>query len=154
MNLYEIEGAIMSLVDEETGEVADYEALEALEMERDKKISNLGCFIKNLRAEAAAIKAEKMALAARQQAVENHVDRLEEYLLRYLNGTKYEDGRVKISFRKSESVEIDEGAIDELPARFIKVERSVMKTPLKDALKGGQTFDGCRLVTKQNIQIK
>ena len=154
MNLYEIEGAIMSLVDEETGEVADYEALEALEMERDKKISNLGCFIKNLRAEAAAIKAEKMALAARQQAVENHVDRLEEYLSRYLNGTKYEDGRVKISYRKSESVEIDEGAIDELPERFIKVERSVMKTPLKDALKGGQTFDGCRLVTKQNIQIK
>jgi hypothetical protein len=154
MNLYEIEGAIMSLVDEETGEVADYEALEALEMERDKKISNLGCFIKNLRAEAAAIKAEKMALAARQQAVDNHADRLEEYLSRYLNGTKYEDGRVKISFRKSESVEIDEGAIDELPARFIKVERSVMKTPLKDALKGGQQFEGCRLVTKQNIQIK
>lgn len=154
MNLYEIEGAIMSLVDEETGEVADYEALEALEMERDKKISNLGCFIKNLRAEAAAIKAEKMALAARQQAVENHVERLEEYLSRYMNGTKFEDGRVKISWRKSESVEIDEGAIDELPARFIKVERSIMKSPLKDALKGGQQFDGCRLVTKQNIQIK
>lgn len=154
MNLYEIEDAIMNLVDEETGEIADYEALEALEMERDKKISNLGCLIKNLRAEEAAIKAEKMALGARQQAVGNHADRLEDYLSRYLNGTKYEDGRVKISYRKSESVEVDDGVLDTLPARFIKVERSVMKTPLKDALKGGQVFEGCRLVTKQNIQIK
>ena len=141
MNLYEIEDAIMNLVDEETGEISGYETLAALEMERDTKVSNLGCYIKNLRAEAEAIKAEKMALASRQAAKENHADRLEEYLQRFLNGSKFEDGRVKISYRKSEQVEVDENVVDELPARFVKVEKKVMKHAIRaDLIEAAQLY--------------
>ena len=59
MTIFDIDEAILNLVDEETGEVVDIEALEALEMERDKKVSNIACWIKQLDAEAEAIKAEK-----------------------------------------------------------------------------------------------
>lgn len=154
MKLYEIDERIMSLVDEETGEVADLEALEALEMERDAKISNTACFIKQLRAEAEAIKAEKLELGKRQSAKENYADRLEEYLAKYLNGMKFEDSRCRISYRKSEQVEVDETKIDELPARFVKIEKKISKQAIKDALKGGQSIEGCRLVEHQNMQIK
>ena len=154
MNLYKIDEQILSLVDEETGDIVDIEALEALEMERDTKISNIGCWIKDLKAEAEAIKAEKQSLEKRQKAAENKAEQLKNYLSGYLNGAKFKDARVAISYRKSESVEVDDNAIDELPARFIKVEKSVMKQALKDAMKGGQTFEGCRLVEKQNLQIR
>ena len=68
MNIYEIDNtiltaseAILDLVDEETGEVTDidqFESLKAeidgLQMERNQKISNIACWIKNLKAEADA----------------------------------------------------------------------------------------------------
>ena len=154
MSLWDIDARIEELVDYETGEIADYEALEALEMERDTKISNTACFIKQLRAEAEAIKAEKLELGKRQSAKENYADRLEEYLEKYLNGMKFEDSRCRISYRKSEQVEVDETKIDELPAEFVKIEKKVSTQAIKDALKGGQIIDGCRLVEHQNMQIK
>jgi len=154
MSLWDIDARIEALIDPETGEIADYEALEALEMERDAKISNTACFIKQLRAEAEAIKTEKLELGKRQSAKENYADRLEEYLAKYLNGMKFEDSRCRISYRKSEQVEVDETKIDELPARFVKIEKKISKQAIKDALKGGQSIEGCRLVEHQNMQIK
>ena len=72
MNLFEIDEAIEKAfalaVDPETGEVDEERMvlLEALHMERDKKIENIACLIKNLKADAAALKAEKDAFAKRQ----------------------------------------------------------------------------------------
>lgn len=154
MTLYEIDEEILNLVDQETGEVIDIERLEQLEMERDKKISNVACWIKDLKAEAEAIKTEKSALAKRQTVCENKVEQLKEYLIRALNGIKYKDARCSISYRKSESVEIDDAVINKLPEEYIKVEKSVKKTELKDAMKLGFEFEGCRLIEKNNIQIK
>ena len=80
MNLYEIDNAILECVDMETGEIVDTEKLAALQMERDQKIENIGCWIKNLNADAKALKEEKDNLAARQKAVENKAASLKEYL--------------------------------------------------------------------------
>ena len=112
MTLYEIDEEILNLVDQETGEIIDIERLEQLEMEREKKISNVGCWIKDLKAEAEALKAEKNNLAKRQTVCENKVEQLKDYLSRALNGMKYKDSRCSISYRKSESVEVDDSVID------------------------------------------
>ena len=104
MTIYEIEAAILETVDEETGEIIDLERLEALEMERDRKISNVACWIKDLKAEAEAIKAEKQALEKRQKAAENKAERLKEWLQGILQGEKFKDSRCSISYRKSEKV--------------------------------------------------
>ena len=58
MTIYEIDQAIMECVDLETGEIIDTEQLDKLQMERDAKLENVACWIKDLKAEAEALKAE------------------------------------------------------------------------------------------------
>jgi outer membrane murein-binding lipoprotein Lpp len=153
MNLYEIDDAILECVDVETGEIINPEMLDALTMERTKKIENIGCWIKNLTADAAAIKAEKDALAARQKAAESKAASLKRYLLNALQGEKFKSPRVAISYRKSDSVMIAKDA--KIPEKYLKfAEPTPDKVGLKAALKSGQTFDGITLEETQNIQIK
>lgn len=154
MTLYEIDAAILDLVDEETGEVIDLDALAMLEMERDTKISNVACWIKDLKAEAEAIKAEKMSLAKRQATCENKVEQLKKFLAEALGGAKFKDSRCSISYRKSESVQLDDMAIFKLPDEFVKIEKSPRLTEIKNAIKEGQSFEGVKLVTNNNIQIR
>ena len=40
MNIYEIDNAMFSLIDEETGEIKDFEAFEELQMQKEEKIEN------------------------------------------------------------------------------------------------------------------
>ena len=153
MNLYEIDNAILDCVDMETGEILDVEKLEALSMERDEKIENICLWIKNLKADAEALKEEKMAFAQRQKVAENKMESLKKYLTSYLAGAKFKTAKVQVSFRKSETVEISEGA--QVPEEFLKYkEPEVDKTGLKKAIKEGRTFEGVQMVENQNIQIK
>jgi len=171
MNLYEIYVELMkaydSAFDPETGEILDseaFKAIDALEIERDKKIENIGCWIKNLDAEAAALKAEKMAFAERQKRTENKAESLRKYLSMFLNGEKFSTEKVAISFRKSESVVVDdeEGFIDWACATGRKDElirektiTEIDKTALKAWLKEeDHELETAHLETKQNIQIK
>lgn len=153
MNLYEIDSAIMDCVDMETGEIIDMEALEDLQMERNKKIEGIGCWIKNLLADAKALKEEKDNLAARQKAAENKAASLKAYLSSYLNGEKFKTAKVAISYRKSDSVDIAEGAV--IPEEYLKYsDPTPDKIGLKAALKSGEKIQGISLVTSNNIQIK
>lgn len=153
MNLYEIDSAIMDCVDMETGEIIDMEALEDLQMKRDQKIENIGCWIKNLLADAKALKEEKDNLAARQKAAENKAASLKAFLSSYLNGEKFKTAKVAISYRKSDSVDIAEGAV--IPEEYLKYsDPTPDKIGLKAALKAGEKFPGISIVTSSNIQIK
>lgn len=153
MKLYEIDNAIMDCVDMETGEIIDIERLSSLQMERDQKIEGIGCWIKNLLADAKALKEEKDNLAARQKAAENKAASLKAYLSSYLNGEKFKTAKVAISYRKSDSVDIAEGAV--IPEGYLKYsEPTPDKVGLKAALKAGKKFQGVSLVTSNNIQIK
>lgn len=155
MTLYEINQAILDTVDQETGEIIDLDRLNALEMERDRKISNVACWIKDLKAEAEAIKAEKQALEKRQKAAENKAESLKQWLLFALNGEKFKDSRCSISYRKSEKVVFDDGfCFSSLPAQFKKVTIEPKKTEIKDYLKTGETIEGVELVESSNIQIR
>lgn len=153
MNLYEIENEILNCVDMETGEIVDIEKLESLQMERDQKIENIGCWIKNLLADAKALKEEKDNLAARQKSAENKVASLKAYLSSYLNGEKFKTAKVSISYRKSDSVDISEGAV--IPEEYLKYsDPTPDKIGLKAALKAGEKFPGISIVTSSNIQIE
>ena len=68
MTLYEIDQAIQGLVDPETGELMDYEAFAALQMDRDAKIENMALWYKDLMADAKAIKEEADTLNERRKA--------------------------------------------------------------------------------------
>jgi hypothetical protein len=159
--LYEIDAAILSCIDFETGEILDPEQLEALEMQRDEKIESVALWYKNLLSDAEAYKAEKEAFAEREKAAKNKAESLKKWLTDALGGEKMSTSKVAISFRKSEAVEI--GNEDAFIAWAQKSNRDdlltyqtpkVNKTAVKSALTSGEKIDGANLVKKQNIQIK
>ena len=153
-NLYEIDQGILECIDLETGEIIDPERLENLQMERSQKIENVVLWIKNLESDAAAIKAEKEALAKRQVAALAKAAQLKEWLAKALEGQKFDTARCAVSFRRSETVEVSDVALlpDEL--KRVKTEVEPNKTAIKALLKDGQDVVGCRLVENQNVQIK
>ncbi|WP_304095678.1 siphovirus Gp157 family protein [Phascolarctobacterium succinatutens] len=143
------------VVDTESGEIIDLEAIAALEMERDKKIENLGCWYKNLLADAEALKAQKNTFAEREKAAKAKAESLRGFLIRYLNGKKFETAKVAMSFRKSEAVEFDAKCIGDVPEEFLKFKDPELdKVAVKKAIKAGETVPGCELVARQNLQIK
>lgn len=165
MNLYEINDQIYELlnqeiIDPETGEILDingFDQLKALEVEREIKLENTGLFVKNLEAEIAAFKAEEKKLAERRKAKENKVLWVRNYLNDFMvmeGLPKFETPKLKLSFRKSESVGVTDESL--IPDKYIKTEiiTTPMKAEIKKALKAGQDVPGAGLVESQNLQVK
>lgn len=162
MTLFEIEDAIANCVklegrddyiDVSTGEIIDTAALEQLEMDRDKKIRNIACWIRNLEADEKALTDQIKTFTARKNAVKNKRESLKNYLANFLNGAKWQNSEVAISWRKSESVEVSN--VKELPEEYLKYkDPEPDKVKLKADLKAGVKIDGVCLITKENIQIK
>lgn len=157
MTLFELNKAIEGfdlIVDEETGEVLNIDELDALNLAKDEKIENVCLWIKNLEAEADAIKTEEKNLAARRKSKENKVKSLKGYVAYALGGKKFETPRVAVSYRKSVSVNIpDESAIADEYCNFTVVKKPD-KTMIKNALSAGKEIAGAELVEKQNLQIR
>lgn len=151
MNLFEYDAAIESCIDEETGEILD-DRLDDLLMERDEKIENIAMWIKELKAEAEAIKTEKQKLASRQVTAENKMNSLKKYLSDYLAGDKFKTAKVAISYRSSEQVIIEDDAA--IPVEFKKVTVEPNKMAIKDAISHGVSVPGAHTEKVQNIQIK
>lgn len=159
MTLYELTQAMANFdfdIDDETGEILNADELDQLEMDRNEKLKNCVLYYKNLKAEAEALKAEKQALAKRQQAAERKAERMKEYLDFNLQGEKFapeDDVRVRVSYRKSESVECpDWTQVSDEYLRYKDPELD--KTKIKKAIKAGETVKGCSLVVNNKIQIK
>lgn len=155
MNLYELQINIDSLVDQETGEIIDIDALNALELERDTKISNIACWIKDLKAEGEALKAEEQNLNHRRKVCENKMESLKTYLANFLQGEKFKDSRCSISYRKSEKVAFaDDFMVDSLPDEMKKITVEPRKTEIKEYLKGGGVIEGVRIEENTSMTIK
>ena len=160
-SLYEINQSILNCVEVEpgttvnmeTGEVIDLEKLSLLKMERSEKIRNIALWIKNLKADAKALKEEKEAFYKRQKAAENKAAQLERYLANVLDGEKVKETEFSIGWRKSKAVTItDEKKSPE--AFLIAQPPKVDKTAIGKALKGGEDVPGAELEERVNIQIK
>ena len=140
-------------VDEETGEILNAEDLDNLELEKNEKIEQLCLWIKNLKSDAAAYKAEKDSFAKKQKAAENKAESIKNYIAYILAGEKFKTDRVTVSYRKSEQVEcLDMSLVDDDYLRFKEPELD--KAEIKKALKDGVKVGGCMLVERQNMQIK
>lgn len=153
MTIYEIDQAIMECVDLETGEIIDTEQLDKLQMERDAKLENVACWIKDLKAEAEALKAEKLAFAERQRVAENKMESLKKWLAYTLNGEKFKTVRASVTFRTTDKVEVaDIYKLDENYLRYKEPEAD--KDAIKKAIKAGQEVAGATLVSSTSVIIK
>lgn len=162
MRLYEINAELEKLIDPETGEIADIELFEQLGMERSQKIENIALWIKNLESDAESLQAEEKKLKARRVSAENNAERLHDFLSGMLSdGEKFETPRVKLSWRKSESVKIlipEEDFIawakkvnDDL---LSYKDPTINKVEIKKRLNAGETITAATLLQSNNLQIK
>ena len=169
MQLYELEKAKAELlengfneqcIDLETGEIDQDKVnalLEQLDGDINAKLESIGCYIKNLSAEVDAFKTEEKSLKERREQKEKKIESLETFLKDAMlrnNKEKFETAKVKLGFRKSESIEVDENIKLDEKYYITKVTQTVDKKFLKEELKSGVIIDGVRLIEKQNLQIK
>ena len=176
-SLYEIDERLRNLEEygvDEYGEILDEDSFNAkfdeIQMALSEKIENSMCFYKNLQSDIEAFKEEEKKLAQRRKVKENLAERIKNRIDNYirmkytneagivdtdgLNKFKMETPRMKLSYRKSDSVEVSD--INLLPKEYVKekVELSADKTALKKALKDGKEINGATIVTKLNMQVK
>ena len=158
MTIYEIDQAITECVDLETGEIIDTEQLDKLQMERDTKLENVACWIKDLKAEAEALKNEKQALAERQRVAENKAESLKKWLAYALQGEKFKTPKCVISFRKTEAVEVTDEGLNNLMKEHDELltykAPEPNKAAIKQALKDGLSVEGVQLVQNTSVIIK
>lgn len=151
MNLYEIQNEILECADED-GEIIDLERLEGLTADFDTKVGNTARWVINLAVEEKACKERKELFAKREISARKKGESLKNYLAGALNGQKWQDADVKISFRKSVSVDV----FGEVPEEYTvkEVVSRPDKIKLKEALSEGEVIEGARLIEKNNISVK
>ena len=158
MTIYEIDQAIMECVDLETGEIIDIDKLNELEIEREKKLENVACWIKDLKAEAEALKNEKQALAERQKVAENKAESLKKWLAYALQGEKFKTAKCAISFRRTEAIEVTDEGLNNLMKEHDELltykAPEPNKTAIKQAIKDGLNVPGVQLVQNVSTIIK
>lgn len=160
--LYEIDAAILECVDMETGEIFDPEKLEALQMERNQKLEGVALWVKDLKAEAAAVKEEADKLNARKKAIDNKVDSLKQWLLYALGGEKLKTPRCNVYQTHSQKLNVPDepGLISFLqtlnePEKFLRFkEPELKKDDIKKALKDGYEIPGAALEETESLVIR
>lgn len=162
MTLYELVEQIRILSEQEwadpdTGEILDEEianALNALTLERDIKVENIGLWIKDLLAEAEAIKEEKRKLEIRQRQKERTAESLKRYLDFVLAGQKFSSPRVAISFR---NVAQGKTVIDDptqIPIGYQKIMTEPIKSLIAKAIKSGVAVPGAHLEDSHSVIVR
>ena len=172
-NLYDIDERLVTLLEEhfdiEDGVVYETEdelakKIDEVALDLDKKIENIGCYIKNLESDVEAIKKEEDNLKARRKSAENKIEGLKRYLNGYLSACypndtdrakwKFKSPKVVLGYRRSTSVEVPD--IEKLDKNFIKLKTEVSadKTAIKDAIKSGKEVIGAFLKENINLNIK
>lgn len=160
MNLFNIKQEYINLVNsiiDNNGELSPElsQALAINETELKEKAINYGYVIRSFEYENDIIDAEIKRLKALKEQKEKAIQKLKDAVSDAMNLygiEKVESPALKLSFRKSESVEISEN----LDKRFMieKVTLQPDKVAIKEAIKKGEQVDGAVLVINQNLQIK
>lgn len=158
----EVETALELAINEQ-GEIVNESALTLWENSLEAKneyLLDMACEIKNLEAEAEAIKTTEKSLKERRTFVENKLERIKAFMQSQMTpGERLSDGRVKISWRKSSPVVIDRNAPDpfelwQLRKDLVKTSYEYSKTAIKEVLESGENIEWATIKEVQNIQIK
>lgn len=162
LNLYQIQNEFIHLADqiiELSGEITPELELQ-LQINQDQlehKGRSYGYIIKTLESDIDVIDAEIKRLQSFKVSRNKTVERLKETIsnaMQLYQIEKLESPTLKISFRKSESVEIENQ--DLLDAEFLETKTTVTpnKTKIKEAIKNGEFVTGAVLKHNKNLQIR
>lgn len=150
---------VLAIIEEGGGELTPEleQALAITEEQFAAKAEDYGYAILNLKAMAAAAKAEKDRLANLQKFYENAYKRIEGALtaaMQALDHPKVENASMRLFLRHSEATEVDD--LEAVPAAYkvTKVEVVADKTAIKKAIQAGEDVPGAHLVENVSLQIK
>lgn len=162
MKIYEIPSTLRDLLDRldadpDTGEV-DGDALAAYAEYQGAAIEKLeatACYVRELEAEAEAIKAEEDRLAKRRKALEGKAARLKTYLMPALEAVGGKVKGVMASLRISRTQAVKVLDLEALPEAFRRIKTTIDpdKTAIKKALKSGEDIPGAVLEERQSVVI-
>ena len=169
MTLYDIDAQIAALedaaeddmlIDAETGELISVsQALDALRMEREAKLENVACWVKNLSAEADAIREEENRLIKRRKAAETKAANLKSWLLAAMtreDGTtdKLKTGRVMVSVKRNPPSTVVDEALLPSTYKVAKITYQANKELIKRELLAGGEVPGAHLEYGRSVVIK
>ena len=161
--LYEIDQDILDCVDMETGEIIDFDKLNELQMERGEKLEGVALLVKDLKAEAEAVKAEADKLTTRKKALDNKIDGLKNWLLFALGGEKLKTPRCNVYQTHSTKVNVidEQSAVNWIqthckePEEFLRFTLpEIRKDAVKAELKAGKEIPGVTLEETESVVIK
>lgn len=163
----EIDALVQAHVDPETGELSDevLEAIDALELEREKKLLDVARIVEQEKLEAEAVGSVIKRLERRKAIHERHAEKLKAFLgarlrkpvesdgKRKVPGEKLQAADVRVAWRKSDRLEIE--SEDDVPLEFQDWKMTVKKAELKKAIKEGR-YTGSAATVKVyfNLQVK
>lgn len=162
--LYELKGALLELYqmadDIDVDEQALKDTIEAVEGELEIKADGYAKVIRQLKADAKALKDEEDRLKDRREAIERTIDKIQSRLKEVMKATgKIKFKTLDFSFlvkKNPPAVKIAEGiTTDDVPAEYIKWGKpSIDNTKVKEALKNGEKFEWASLEQGESLQIK
>lgn len=166
MKLYEYDDIIATLyraaesedgIDPETGMVFDITQLEALEMERDKKIENALLYEEQMKADAKEIDDYIKRLQERSRAKKNTAESIKQWLIGRMQESKeskFETSRIRATLRvvaANKTVITNEQSI---PPQYLKTKIEPDTAAIKAALKAGEVVPGAELADSISLTIK
>lgn len=160
MRLYDIDEAIVSLIDEETGEITDFEAFENLNIERERKIEFLCKSIKEAPVLADALQSEIKRLQDKKASIVSKAEKYKAYLQGYLGGEKYKSPLFTCYYGSTKEVIGDEAEFKEWALcndhdEFLKFkEPELDKTSIKNAIANGENLPFVTVQDKQFLCIR
>lgn len=161
--LYDIDQDILNCVDDETGEILDTTKLDALRMEREAKLEGVALWVKDLRAEADAVKAEADKLTARKKALDKKIDAIKGWLLDALGGEKLKTPRCNVYQTHSQRLNvIDEQSVVNWiqthykePEQFLRFTLpEIRRDAVKAEINAGTEIPGAGLEETTSLVIK
>jgi len=162
LSLFEIESQYKLLADtliEAGGELTDgmETALQINKTDLETKARSYGYVVLDLESEVEQIEAQIKRLSAMKSARNKTIDRLKETVsnaMQLFEISEVKTATLKLNFRKSESVEIDNLDLLDATYKVEKVSVTANKVKIKEDIKAGINVLGAVLQVNQNLQIK
>ena len=151
---------VQKLQDMDINDETFADTLESLSGDLEVKATNVALFIRNLEANANAIKEAEKTMYDRRNAVEGKIDRIRQYLLDNMLRTgisKIESPYLCLSVRKNPPA-VEVLSQDLIPDEYFDIPEppppTLNKNRLKEDLKAGVVIEGARLTSGSSLQIK
>lgn len=125
--------------------------------ELTEKATNYGKVIKTIEGDISVIDAEIKRLQALKSAKGKVIDRMKESVsnaMQAFHVDKIESPIMKIYFRKSEAVEVEDENLVPDEYKLSRVTVSPDKIRIKKMIQSGEMVPGCQVIEKLNLQIK